>query len=617
MIVKNEEEFLGKCLVSVYGYVDEIIIVDTGSEDKTVEIAKGFTDRVYHHPWENNFSKARNQALQYATCDWIFQIDADEELLPGSGEELLRAVREAGDADIIFVSILSTYAKGTRVASHNFERLFRNNGIIHYEGAVHNRVVGGVKPKFSKIRLIHHGYDVDDTKSKSKFERTTNILKAEIEKNPRNPLYHHYLGVSYLSREMNEEAAREAELAIELLEELGDYDPIYLWAHFIASMAHYRLNDFDRARFFAKKALSVSSGHLDSLYMLTAVAAEKGEWENVLFYSKKFSHLLELYERHPEKAGILVNNSMKESSIVFSLVGHAYYSLKDTARMRAWYDKAIEYSEGNGKIPLSIGVFHLDRTGNLGLAEDYLTLALKQAPDDPDVWYSLAKLHNKTGSPGKEKECLERLFRNGTRDPVVINRLITLCVERGDLALGLEAAEQAHRENPDSYFVLGSLARIYREKGQIGKALEYYLKALERAPNIPEVWLEVGDLCIEMGKLEDAKIFVEKALSIAPDRFEVMLKLCEVDIKRHDPMELVSHLNCLLEKLGSEKQKTIESIDDLLEVLLEVLSAFKNDTTLASNANRVVELFKSEFYPFPSSDHSFQSGNQEFEHTHQ
>src|SRR4030066_1633675 len=80
MIVKNEEKFLAQCLKSVKDATDEIIIVDTGSADKTVEIAQSFGAKVYHHPWRNSFSEARNHSISYAVCDWILQIDADESL---------------------------------------------------------------------------------------------------------------------------------------------------------------------------------------------------------------------------------------------------------------------------------------------------------------------------------------------------------------------------------------------------------------------------------------------------------------------------------------------------------------------------------------------------------
>ena len=84
MIVKNEEAFLEKCLLSVQGLVDEIVIVDTGSTDKTKEIALKFTSKVYDFEWCDNFAAARNESLKYATGDWILVLDADEVIVKRS-----------------------------------------------------------------------------------------------------------------------------------------------------------------------------------------------------------------------------------------------------------------------------------------------------------------------------------------------------------------------------------------------------------------------------------------------------------------------------------------------------------------------------------------------------
>ena len=82
MIVRDEEEHLGACLASLDGVVDEVVVVDTGSVDGPVEIARSFGARVDHEAWADDFSRARNAALDYAQGQWILYIDADERLRP-------------------------------------------------------------------------------------------------------------------------------------------------------------------------------------------------------------------------------------------------------------------------------------------------------------------------------------------------------------------------------------------------------------------------------------------------------------------------------------------------------------------------------------------------------
>ena len=88
MIVKNEEKLHSSCLESVKIIVDQMVIVDTGSKDRTIQIAKNFGADVYQYPWCDNFSKARNESIKYATGDWILWMDADETLDPKSIPEL-------------------------------------------------------------------------------------------------------------------------------------------------------------------------------------------------------------------------------------------------------------------------------------------------------------------------------------------------------------------------------------------------------------------------------------------------------------------------------------------------------------------------------------------------
>jgi len=156
LIVKDEEQFLEKCLQSVKDVADEIIIIDTGSQDNTVNIAKRYTDKIYFHPWKDNYSEARNHYLDYAKGDWIFQIDADEELVKEDIPILLNAVKNPS-IDVILLQIISHLRRGQSESRHSLERLFRNNGLIHYEGRIHERLIGFKRPMIYPVRLMHYG----------------------------------------------------------------------------------------------------------------------------------------------------------------------------------------------------------------------------------------------------------------------------------------------------------------------------------------------------------------------------------------------------------------------------------------------------------------------------
>jgi glycosyltransferase involved in cell wall biosynthesis len=95
LIAKDEERLLPGCLESVRGVADEIVLVDTGSTDRTRELARAAGAKVLERPWDDDFAAPRNLAAAHATGDWILPLDADERLAPGSGPALRRALRRA------------------------------------------------------------------------------------------------------------------------------------------------------------------------------------------------------------------------------------------------------------------------------------------------------------------------------------------------------------------------------------------------------------------------------------------------------------------------------------------------------------------------------------------
>ncbi|WP_309272427.1 glycosyltransferase [Paenibacillus sp.] len=202
MIVKNEENCLERCLQSVQGIVDEIIIVDTGSIDKTKEIAKKYTDQVYDFKWIDDFSAARNFALDFASSEYILQLDADE-VLHDTQKLLLQGL----DKDFYYIRIKNDLGSGLYL-SHQFIRLFKNSPDIRYKGALHEQVPGDYEIErygsLPSVEILHEGYKTHLVNSKQKAQRNLNILLREIKEKPTAFNYYN-LGMQYiLERKYND-----------------------------------------------------------------------------------------------------------------------------------------------------------------------------------------------------------------------------------------------------------------------------------------------------------------------------------------------------------------------------------------------------------------------------
>ena len=215
MIVKNEEKFLPRCLESVKDYVDEMIIVDTGSTDKTKEIAKSFGAIVFDHEWKDDFSEARNVALQKATSDWILQLDADEYFMQGTQSKIPESIEKHQDKKGLLIQITNLVLNGQIGNSHVSPRLFKRAG-AQYRGHIHEQImIDGetIIGEYTDIRIIHSGYMEEVVKEKGKKIRNLAILKKELEKDPNNGFHNYNMSNEYLATKKYEKALEYAQRA--------------------------------------------------------------------------------------------------------------------------------------------------------------------------------------------------------------------------------------------------------------------------------------------------------------------------------------------------------------------------------------------------------------------
>jgi hypothetical protein len=137
MIVKNEERFLGQCLASVKGLADELIVIDTGSTHRTVEIARQHGAHVGHFEWCNDFAAARNASIAPATGDWILFLDADEELSPAEKQNL---PGQLNSNNVALIRLPLTNTHQGHISKPILPRLYRNIPTIQFQGCVHEGV---------------------------------------------------------------------------------------------------------------------------------------------------------------------------------------------------------------------------------------------------------------------------------------------------------------------------------------------------------------------------------------------------------------------------------------------------------------------------------------------
>jgi len=205
MIVKDEERFLADCLRSVTGVVDEICIVDTGSTDGTLAIAREFGARIEQIAWSDDFSAARNAALALATRRWIFVLDADERLVPES-RDALRAIGASparGRGCWIACRNLADDFKGTGAMTNAIVRLFPNDPQIRYRNAIHEYIThdgaeAGLASDLAPIEIVHLGYLSEIVRERGKARRNLRMAEAAVERTPEDAFAHYNVGMSLL-----------------------------------------------------------------------------------------------------------------------------------------------------------------------------------------------------------------------------------------------------------------------------------------------------------------------------------------------------------------------------------------------------------------------------------
>jgi tetratricopeptide (TPR) repeat protein len=489
LIVKNEERHLARCLQSVRGLADEVIVVDTGSTDGTIAIAQAHGARVCHFTWQDDFSLAKNFSIEQATGDWILSIDGDESIAQRDHDVIRRVLRRDDvDAAIAaqrhYLSSDTTWI-GWRPGSGGYEegepypgfvdvdcrRLFRNVPWLRFRNRVHEELVSTDSSRPLREQrgawVIHHygklgGRDI----LRAKGEAYLRIGIRKVEDQPQDPQAHFELGVQYA--ELNEPAA-----AIPCFERALALSPVHRDAQLRVALCYLDLQDYRQSL----AALRLSARTLPGLAADIALAegnAHRGLGD----------------ERAAEQAfrrALGVNPGLAAASFNLALLYQRQGRSDDAI---ACLGRALEHAPAHTEMRLLRGRIRWDRGDDAAALEDFEGVEtderafrwrariLARQRRFAQARHCLAALGDKTDSElsslrgavalafGELDEAVAQL-RSSMEQQATAEAAMNLsiaCEARGDRQAALAAAAEALRLAPSDRDARGRFAQLSREE---------------------------------------------------------------------------------------------------------------------------------------------------------
>lgn len=558
MIVKNEEKFLPQCLKSIQGMADEIILVDTGSEDRTIEIAEEFDCRIFHFPWQGDFSSARNESLKHATGDWIFIIDADEEL---AGEQNTKVRFFTGQPDLQIISI-SVYNKSleTGVVSSFLPsvRLFRRDLNLAYHGIVHNRL--NLPPDITPIRcnisLFHYGYDLPREALDKKLDRSQALLKRQLEEKPDDVFANFNMAqllFGYGHSFTDKTCLKIIEHASKVIDnpESGsiEYFGQKLMAYHQKAAALVALKRYDEAEEYCLKALDEKEDYLDAYMTLGHIFFETDRTKEARRYYRKYLEIKKNYKADDEVHNIILrylegehiawfaiglmaqrenkideaieafHNSLKEKDNYrdsYCRLGKLYLDRKEPAPAEEMFRREVERDNKSAFAHFGLGD-SLSMQGKEAESTASFEAAVGIQPTNEQMIFRLGKTLINVGRIDEGKEKLQEAVRISSSNLNMIYEAANLVFQTGDFELAADQYSYILEQDPQHLDALNNLGNCFYKTSKFEKACSKYEQLLEKSPNHGFVYRNLGLAYLALNRREKALTALMKYAENSPE----------------------------------------------------------------------------------------------------
>lgn len=300
MMIKNEENYLNKTLKALLPLMNninsELVILDTGSTDNSIEIARKYTDKIYNAKWNDNFSDMRNKSISYSSGDWILVIDADEELI--ECDKLIaffnsKLYKKYNSASVELKSFSTEDEKTYSIGK--LPRLFKNDSEFRYEGSIHEQPIYK-EPVYNSIaRFNHYGYIYDNEEVKNKkLKRNEKILLLEYQMNPEDSYICYQIGQNYAAFGQNQEALYYFKKAYEIYDKKNKtYIPVILGL----AKVYLNLSMYEECEVICSEFIKIYGENIDIYYYLMLSEYNLKKYKESLKTYEKYNYLLEINEK--------------------------------------------------------------------------------------------------------------------------------------------------------------------------------------------------------------------------------------------------------------------------------------------------------------------------------
>ncbi len=500
MIVKNEERNIRDCILSVKPAIDEVVVVDTGSTDRTKEIAKGLGARVYDFPWCDDFSAARNESIRYATGDYILWLDADDRVEVSELNKIrqLKTILPAEKNRAYYFVIRSeTPIEG----EHRFLqlRLFpRVKGAL-FEGKIHEQIFKnlmkrGIELCQTDILVKHTGY-LDWDVSLQKAGRNLKIIERELQSDPENPLLQFNAARTLSGLGRWTEAISHMEKVIEKAK--GKEEERDLWRQVSIMLGQYyiQLNSYEKALSLFQELTKAFRGdslvsyyHGKSLFLI-------GDYQGAI---EPLEHSLTI----PLKVDLLPMNLDGIRYDQHYTLGQCYMKMGETVKAKEMFIQSLDQQADHSKSLEALGYMSL-KEHKFKEAIDYYERAVKGGAASDQNYSNLGLAYRKLRLWGDAEKSLMR----------------------------------ALEMNPQRIETLTNLGYLYYEMGEESKALPFFIKALNMDPDLLDVRLTLSEIH-----------FLRYDLESLVEQCDALLKA--LDLPRNICLESFKDLSVLYERIG-------------------------------------------------------------------